>query len=153
MKISIITASYNYENYIKETIESILAQTYSDWELVIVDDGSKDNSVNLIKTYCEKDRRIKLFTHPNFENKGLKDTLLLGLEKADSEWVVFLESDDSITPDYLEKKVKVIKNNPNVNFIINDVNMFGDLDKKNKLEKKYFKIIRKILKSTNQPVD
>ena len=49
MKISIITTSYNYEEYIKETIESVLAQTYTNWEMIIVDDGSKDNSINTIK--------------------------------------------------------------------------------------------------------
>ena len=62
-KISIITASYNYENFIKETIESVIAQTIQDWEMVIVDDGSTDNSINIIKEYCQKDSRIKLFTN------------------------------------------------------------------------------------------
>ena len=59
MKISIITTSYNYEEYIKETIESVISQTFQDWEMVIVDDGSKDNSVEVIKSYMEKDSRIK----------------------------------------------------------------------------------------------
>ena len=49
--VSIITASYNYENYIKETIESVINQTYTNWELIIIDDGSTDNSVEVIKSY------------------------------------------------------------------------------------------------------
>ena len=57
MKISIVTASYNYEKYIKETIHSILNQTYKDWEMIIVDDCSTDNSVDIIKSY--NDDRIK----------------------------------------------------------------------------------------------
>ena len=65
MKISIITTSYNYEEYIKETIESVLAQSYTNWEMIIIDDGSKDNSVNIIKKYCQKDKRIKLYQHQN----------------------------------------------------------------------------------------
>lgn len=92
--ISIITASYNYENYIKETIESVLNQTYTNWELIIVDDGSKDNSVEVIKSYCEKDSRIKLFQHEGGVNKGLAETIKLGISKAQGEWIAFLESDD-----------------------------------------------------------
>jgi glycosyltransferase involved in cell wall biosynthesis len=72
-KISVITVSYNYENYIKETIESVINQTFQDWEMIIVDDGSKNNSVEVIKSYCEKDNRIKFFQHEhgvNLKEKG-----------------------------------------------------------------------------------
>lgn len=126
MKISIITASYNYEHYIEETIQSVLAQTYPDWELIIIDDGSSDNSVEIIKNYCNKDSRIKLFTHENNANKGLKETLLLGISKAQSDWIVFLESDDLLTEDYLEKKVEIARKYPHVGLIFNDVFLFGD---------------------------
>lgn len=126
MQISIITASYNYAEYINETIESVINQTIQDWELIIVDDGSTDNSVNVISEYCAKDTRIKLFCHENNQNKGLAETLKLGLEKASGDWVAFLESDDIITPDYLEKKISIINKHPDVDFIFNDVEMFGD---------------------------
>ena len=125
-KISVVTASYNYENYIKETIESVLAQTYTDWEMIIVDDGSKDNSVEVIKSYCEKDSRIELYQHENAVNKGLVETVKLGIEKASGEWLVFLESDDTITPDYMEVKLDALSNHPELVFIFNDINMFGD---------------------------
>lgn len=128
-KVSIITASYNYENYIKETIESVIAQTFQDWEMVIVDDGSKDNSVEIIKSYCEKDSRIKLYQHKNGLNRGLPETVKLGIEKAKGEWIAFLESDDTITPDYLEEKFKIAEKYPEIGFIFNDVNMFGDKEK------------------------
>jgi len=124
--ISIVTASYNYQDYIKETIESVQSQTYTNWELVIVDDGSKDNSVEVIKSYCEKDPRIKLYQHEGGVNRGLSKTVQLGIEKASNEWIAFLESDDTITPNYLEEKVNVIKEHPEVKFIFNDINMFGD---------------------------
>ena len=146
MTISIITTSYNYGQYISETIESVIAQTYQDWEMIIVDDGSSDNSVSIIQSYCQKDQRIKLFSHENHVNKGLIETLLLGLKQAQNDWIVFLESDDSITPDYLEKKVAVIKKHPDVKFIINDVNLIGDDADKQRLDK-HFKIINKVLKS------
>ena len=125
-KFTIITASYNYENLIKETIESVLTQTYTNWEMIIVDDGSKDNSIEVIKEYCQKDARIKLYTHPKNQNKGLIETIKLGIQKTNTDWIVFLESDDTITPNYLEKKLKVIKENPEVKFIFNDVNLFGN---------------------------
>ena len=120
MRISIILTSYNYEEFISQSIESVIAQTICDWELIIIDDGSKDNSVNIIKSYCEKDSRIKLFQHENGVNKGLPDTVKLGIEKASGEWIAFLESDDSIVPEYLEEKFKIINNNPSVNFIFNE---------------------------------
>lgn len=126
MTISIITASYNYEKYIKDTIESVLAQTYSDWEMIIVDDGSKDKSRDIIKEYCEKDSRIKLYTHEKNVNKGLAETIQLGLTKASGDWVVFLESDDTITHDYISEKLKVVDEYPDIKFIFNDVKLFGE---------------------------
>ena len=129
MKISIITASYNYADYIEETINSVLNQTYQDWEMIIVDDGSADNSLEVIETYCRRDGRIKLYTHENNANKGLKDTLLLGISKAEGEWIVFLESDDILKEDYLAKKLEIAEKYPDVGLIFNDVELFGDKDR------------------------
>lgn len=102
-------ANYNYAQYIEEAINSVISQSYQDWELIIVDDGSRDNSVEIIKSYCEKDSRIKLFTHDNGVNRGLKESILLGLEHASGEWIAFLESDDIFEPDNLAKKVEIIE--------------------------------------------
>lgn len=109
MKISIITASYNYAQYIEEAINSVINQTYQNWELIVVDDGSSDNSVEIIEKYCQKDGRIKFFQHENGQNKGLKETILLGLSHATGEWVAFLESDDIFLPENLQKKVNIIQ--------------------------------------------
>ena len=70
--VSVITASYNYENYISDTIKSVLAQTFSDWELIIVDDASSDNSVNIIKSFRE-DKMINISCQE--KNKGLCESL------------------------------------------------------------------------------
>ena len=126
IKVSIITASYNYAEYISEAIESVINQTYPNWELIIVDDGSKDNSVEIIKSYCDKDNRIKLFQHKNGKNKGLKQTLLLGIKKASADWIAFLEADDLLENKYLEEKLKIINNNSNLQFIFNNFNLIGD---------------------------
>lgn len=152
MKISIITTSYNYEEYIKETIESVLAQTYTNWEMIIVDDGSKDNSINTIKEYCKKDKRIKLYQHKNAENKGIVESVKLGVEKSTTDWIVFLESDDTICPEYLETKIEVIKKHPDVKFIFNDVNMFGDKERIKEYQK-HFIISKGILSQYSYPTN
>ncbi len=146
--ISIVTASYNYEQYISETIQSVLNQTYSDWELVIVDDCSTDNSVEVIKSF--NDERIKLFI--NEKNLGLKGTVKRGIEEAKGDWIVFLESDDMITPDYLEKKVEITKKYPEVNLIFNDCEFFGD-EKQIEVFSKRLKKTRKILSNKKYPCE
>lgn len=135
MKISIVTASYNYQDYIKETIQSVLDQTYSDWELIIVDDCSTDNSVDVIKSFS--DDRIKLFI--NEKNLGLAETIKLGIENATGEWIAFLESDDILREDYLEQKVNVLKQHKNLGLIFNDVELFGDNIKIKDIEKNILK--------------
>lgn len=134
MKISVITASYNYANYIEEAINSVINQSYENWELIIVDDGSNDNSVEIIKSYCQKDNRIKLLQHENGQNKGLKETLLLGVEHATGEWIAFLESDDYLAPDYLSKKIKTAQKNPDVALIFNKVKFVADEQVKKKAQ-------------------
>lgn len=139
--ISIITASYNYENYIKQTIDSIISQSYPDWELIVVDDGSKDNSLEVIKSYCEKDSRIKLFTHENNQNLGLCETLKLGISKCSGVYIAFLESDDLWEKDCLLHKVEAISQNPNAAILVNDVELIGDKDFVNQYverQKEYF---------------
>lgn len=139
--ISIITTSYNYGEYISKTIKSIQAQSYSDWELIIVDDSSEDNSVEIIKSFC-KDKRIKLICHD--KNKGLTQSVKTGLKYAKGEWIAFLESDDLWRENTLEERVRAIKNNPQVGIIFNDVEEFGDdntiLAVKNNLDKNRVKI-------------
>lgn len=142
--ISIIMTSYNYENLISTAIESILNQTYKNWELIIVEDGSVDNSIDVIKKYCEKDNRIKLYSHENGINKGLAPSLLLGLEKTSNEWVAFLESDDVWELNYLEEKVKAINANKDAGLIFNDVKLIGDEERFKEFDE-YFRKRTKLL--------
>lgn len=135
--------SYNYEKFIPQAIESVISQTVSEWELIIVDDGSKDNSLSIIKQYCEKDSRIKLLTHPNNRNKGLKASLLLGINAAQNEWLAFLESDDYWAPNYLEEKIKMVEKYPKCTFIYNNVECFGD-EKRIKAFELYFEKLLKL---------
>jgi len=148
-KVTIITASYNYEKYIGETIESVMAQTFTDWEMLVIDDGSKDNSIEVISEYARKDNRIKLITHPNNENKGLVSTLQTGIAKAEGEYIAFVESDDRIKSDYLEKKLKYFEKYPDTGFIYNDIETFGaECSIKRRM---YFELIKGYWKKHNYP--
>lgn len=121
---SIIVASFNYEEYITTTLESLAKQTYKNFEVIIVDDGSTDNSVNIIREFCNNNPQFKLYTHENNGNKGLKDTILLGLSKAKGDFIAFCESDDYWSDNHLEEINKVINQNPTVALIANGIKLF-----------------------------
>lgn len=148
MKISVIIASYNYAQYIEEAINSVIDQSYQDWELIIVDDGSNDNSIDIIKAYCEKDERIHFFQHSDGQNKGLKETILLGLKHATGEWIAFLESDDSFKPDNLLKKIELIPKYPDVKLIFNKVKFISEEKRK---QQKYYETTQKKLAQKRYP--
>ena len=128
--VSVIVASYNYAQYIRETLASLLAQTYDNFEVIVVDDGSKDNSLSVIREFAERDERIKLFTHQDNMNRGLPETVRLGVLQAKGEYVAFCESDDLWDPRHLEEKVRLINRLKGVpGIIINDVQPFGDAER------------------------
>lgn len=125
MKISVIVTSYNYANFIERTINSILAQTYTDFELIIVDDCSSDNSVEIIKNF--KDDRIKFVE--NEQNLGLAISIAKALKIATGEWIAFCESDDFWEKDCLEKRIQIAEKYPNLGVIFNDVEPFSTTNK------------------------
>lgn len=120
IKFSIIVASYNYEKFIGKTLDSIMDQTYKNFEVIVVDDGSEDNSVKLVRKYAENYSNFSLYLHKNRANKGLSCTLQLALSKAKGQYICFCESDDYWTQNHLEELDKVIKNNSSVKIISND---------------------------------
>ena len=96
--ISVITPVYNSKPYLKQAIESVLYQTYSDWELILVDDGSTDGSGEMCDNYANKDRRICVI-HQN--NKGVSEARNMGMKHASREFIQFLDSDDWLYPETL----------------------------------------------------
>ncbi len=106
-EISIITPAYNAENYISKTIESVKAQTYRDWELIVVDDCSTDYTSVLVSDYADTDSRIKLIKAP--KNGGVAKARNIGLENAKGDYIAFVDSDDLWTPDKLEKQLAFMK--------------------------------------------
>lgn len=124
MKISVIMTSYNYASLISEAIKSVQAQTFSDWELIIIDDCSIDNSAQVILDFANSDNRIKFIQ--NEQNLGLKNSILKALEETSGEWIAFLESDDIWEPDCLKKRVEIAEKFPKVALIFNNVLLFGE---------------------------
>jgi glycosyltransferase involved in cell wall biosynthesis len=102
--VSIIMPSYNSAKYISEAIESVIAQTYTNWELVITDDCSTDNSRDIIKQYAETDSRVKLFCLN--ENSGAGVARNNSIKEAKGRFIAFLDSDDRWMPNKLEVQIK-----------------------------------------------
>lgn len=92
--VSIISPTYNHEAYIAECIESVLAQSYQNWEMLIVDDGSTDATWEIVQRYAAKDRRVRAFTQPNMGIWRLEETYNFALERSRGELIAILEGDD-----------------------------------------------------------
>ncbi len=107
--VSIITPSYNSAKFIGETINSVLSQTYHNWEMIIVDDCSNDNTVDIIREYIWKDSRIKLIE--NKVNVGAAETRNEALRVANGRFIAFLDSDDLWLPRKLEDQIEFMHNN------------------------------------------
>ncbi|EEK47814.1 glycosyltransferase family 2 protein [Bacillus cereus ATCC 10876] len=107
--VSIITPSYNASSFIKETIQSVQSQTYTNWEMIIIDDVSKDNTCELIKEEIKKDNRIRLIELQ--ENRGAAIARNTGINNARGKYVAFLDSDDLWLPEKLEKQLTFMQNN------------------------------------------
>lgn len=104
LKISIIIPVYNAEEYVAECLNSIKNQSFQDYEVVVVNDGSKDGSLEICKAFAEKDERITVFST---ENRGVSHARNYGLKHAKAPWVMFLDSDDYLVDDCLEEFVKL----------------------------------------------
>lgn len=105
--VSVLMPAYNAEKYIGEAIESILNQTYKNFEFIIVDDCSTDNTIKVIEKYMKKDKRIKLYK--NKENSGVAITLNNGLNYCSGKYIARMDSDDISLPKRFEKQMKLLK--------------------------------------------
>ncbi|WP_019670908.1 glycosyltransferase family 2 protein [Eudoraea adriatica] len=121
--VSIITPVYNSEKYIEGTIESVQAQTHTNWEHILVDDCSSDGSATLIKTFQEKDPRIKY--HRLKKNSGAGMARNKGIEFAKGKYIAFLDSDDVWYPEKLEKQLHFMEQN-NYHFTFTDYDQINE---------------------------
>lgn len=100
-RVSVIMPAYNAERFIDEAISSVLSQTMTDWELIVIDDCSEDSSFQIAQNYANKDSRIRVLKNP--ENSGVAKTRNRGLDLFHGQYVAFLDSDDYWEPQMLEK--------------------------------------------------
>ena len=107
-KISIIIPVYNVENYIRRCLDSVINQTLKDIEIIIVNDGTKDNSLEICNEYADLDSRIKIFSK---KNEGLGLTRNYGIDRANGKYVAFLDSDDFVDFDFYEKLLENAEKN------------------------------------------
>ncbi|MGL5414487.1 MAG: glycosyltransferase family 2 protein [Clostridium sp.] len=131
--ISIIIPVYNTEEYLRESIESILNNSFQDFEIICIDDGSTDRSLGILNEFKEIDNRIKVYTG---ENNGPSKARNLGLDKAIGEYIVFMDSDDILPMDSLMIRYEAIEKSSS-DIVIGGTNRFNE-EKEWRMEKHYF---------------
>src|SRR5687767_10687648 len=112
--ISVIIPAYNAAITIVQTLESLLAQTSPHWEAIVIDDGSVDETIAIVTGYAEKDKRIRIFSQPNQRVSAARNR---GIDHANFEWLLFLDSDDWLSPYYVERATSLIANDPNLDAV------------------------------------
>ena len=100
--VTVIIPMYNSEKYLRECLDSVIGQTYRNIEIIIINDGSTDNSLEISNSYREKDNRIQVYSN---KNHGVSYTRNFGIEKAGGEYIAFIDSDDIIASDYIETMI------------------------------------------------
>lgn len=127
-KVSIIIPCFNCEKFIAETLDSALAQTYNNIEIVIIDDCSTDNSAEIIDSYVQKHDNIIFLK--NEENKGVIFSRNRAIKTATGEYILPLDADDKIAPTYIEKASKILDEKPEIGIVYCKANLFGAKNKK-----------------------
>jgi glycosyltransferase involved in cell wall biosynthesis len=125
--VSVIVPSYNRADLLAEALASVIDQTFQDFEIVIVDDGSEDHSLEVIESFRRKDPgRIHLHLHPGHANLGIQESHRLGIEKARGRILAFLDNDDRWTPNYLQAKVDILDSRPEVGVVFSPYRVVGE---------------------------
>jgi len=123
--ISIIIPCYNQAEYLSETLESVLKQSFQDWECIIVDDGSPDNTGEIAQEWCKKDSRFKYLKK---ENGGLADARNYGIKHSVGIYILPLDSDDIISNDYTSEAINILNHDIGVKIVYSRAMMFGEME-------------------------
>ena len=116
--VSIITPSFNRENFIEETIISVINQTYLCWELIIIDDNSTDKTLDIVRHYQDKDDRIRLHIKNPDIKKGPTNSRNIGLDLSKGKYIIYLDSDDLLNRNCLQQRISVFQNHPDCSFLV-----------------------------------
>jgi glycosyltransferase involved in cell wall biosynthesis len=116
--VSVIIIFLNGEKFIREAIGSVFTQTYENWELILVDDGSKDGSSEIARNYAKQQQgRVRYLEHPQHQNRGMSASRNLGLRNAKGEYIAFLDVDDVWLPQKLEHQTAILRAHPDVGMV------------------------------------
>ncbi len=116
--VSVITIFLDAAQFLRESIESVRSQTYSNWELLLVDDGSTDGSSEIAQHYAHQEpERIRYLEHPGHENRGMSAARNLGLAASRGEMIAFLDADDVFLSEKLERQVELLENHPQAGMV------------------------------------
>ena len=124
-KISVVMSCYNRENFVRDAIESILNQTYTDFEFIIIDDCSTDKTPEIIQEYADKDNRIVYIR--NEENMDYNYNLRKGFKLAKGEYIARMDDDDISLPERFEKQVSYLDEHPDITVLGSLIDIFGEL--------------------------
>jgi len=139
-KVSVIIPIYNTENYLERCVNSVLTQTHNNLEIILINDGSTDNSLDICKKLADKDKRIILIDK---ENTGVSNTRNIGIEKSSGNYIIFIDSDDLIDKNYISLMLEKMETN-NVNVVVSGITFCDEL--LNFIKEQLYPVNNKILK-------
>ena len=147
-KVSIVLPTYNGQDNLEKSIESIIRQTYSNWELIIVDDCSSDLTKNIAEKYVEKDKRIRVIS--NIENMKLPKSLNIGFQNATGEYYTWTSDDNQYKENAIDKMVNFLNNNPDCGMVYCDTTLIdskGNIIRENTLPEPELLVFSKTFKT------
>jgi len=157
--VSIIIPTFNRAHLIGETLHSISAQTYQNWECIVVDDGSTDDTENVLRDYIQKDERFKYLKRPEHRKRGGNAARNFGFENSKGDYINFVDSDDLIHPDKLKLQLAVLEDDETCQVCLSEAELFSGSQRRKKKSKPlegidFFEdyILRNIDMGTLQPL-
>lgn len=126
--VSVITLMFNAEPYIRECLESVLAQTLQDMEVIVVDDGSTDGSAQIVETIACGDRRVTLLKHPRCENRGVSHSRQIAVKATRSEFIAFVDADDIAEPNKVASQIETLNRHPHAVLCHTGIRVIGDAE-------------------------
>ena len=145
--ISVIMSVYNADKYLRESIESILNQTFTNFEFIIINDASTDNSLKIIEEYKKKDKRIILISNEN--NAGLASSLNLGIKQSKYDFIARMDADDISEPERLEKQLGFLLDNKHIDILgtfASIIDEDGEITAKQKMPLSHYEIVKMLVK-------
>ncbi len=121
--VSVIMTVYNRENYLQRSVDSLLNQSFKDWELIAVDDGSEDNSFEILQRYSLQYKNVKVLKHKNMKLPLSRNR---GIKAASGKYITFLDSDDEYERDHLQKRAELLESSPEIDLLHGGVSVIGD---------------------------